>query len=581
MRDFLRLIGLFRPYAGWLALGVLLSFVTLLANVALMATSGWFITAMAIAGVAGVSMNYFTPAAIIRACAILRTTGRYAERLVTHEATLRLLARLRVWFYEHLEPLAPAGLQSYRGGDLLSRIRADIDNLDQLYLRLLVPSSVALLSLILFFLLLLRYDLRLALVELWFLLLAGVLVPALVVRITAPTERRMVETAADLRASVVDTVQGLGELLIFDTAATHDRRVEALGRQLSGDQARMAGYAGFSQAMVGLSANLALWLVLVWSILQVSSTGLPPAELVMLALFTLASFEAVVPIPPAIQSLPGTLAAARRIFAIADTRPLVVEPAAPSPSPADHGFELRGVWFRYRDTRPWVLRGVDLILAPGSRVALVGATGSGKSSLINLLLRFWPVTRGRICFGGHALTRYRGEELRRYLAVVPQHTHLFNTSIRQNLLLARQDADQAALEAACRVALIHDFIRRQPEGYDTPVGEAALKLSGGQARRIAIARALLKEAPVLILDEPAEDLDPALERDLMASLFDHLGDRSLLLVTHHLTHLQPMDEVLVLEQGRIVERGRHDRLLAEGTFYPQLYHLNRIIDDRD
>ena len=246
MTDLLRLLRLFRPYLAWLLLGILLSFITLLANVALMALSGWFISAMAVAGAAGASMNYFTPAALIRAAAIARTAGRYAERLVTHEATFRLLAELRVWFYLRLEPLAPAGLDAYRSGDLLSRIRADIDTLDNVYLHLLVPAAVALMA--------------------------------------------------------------------------------------------------------------------------------------MLALFALASFEAVTPLPLAMQTLGESLAAARRIFSLADSLPAVTEPVEPLAMPERFAYRFQNVSFRYRPESPEVLHGISLQLAPGRKLAVVGATGCGKST---------------------------------------------------------------------------------------------------------------------------------------------------------------------------------------------------------
>lgn len=573
-----RLLGLFRPYAGWMLLGILVSLATLLANVALMAMSGWFISAMALAGVAGVSMNYFTPAAVIRACAIIRTGGRYGERLLTHEATFRLLARLRSWFYTHLEPLAPARLQHYRGGDLLSRIRADIDTLDHLYLRILLPVAVAIPALLIFLLFLYQYSPRLLLIELLFLLLAGFFVPWLVLRAGREPGRQKVKLGAEMRATAVDTVQGLGELLVYGAAERQAAELNRLSRSLADSQQRLSHLSGFSQGAVGLCANLAMWLMVLTLIPWVNAGSTPPADLAMLALFTLASFEAVAPLPLAFQSLGETLAAAGRIFAIVDTVPAVRDDGQPELSPGGFDIQFSGVEFRYAADAPPVLRGIDLQVAPGRKVAVVGATGSGKSSLVNLLLRFWPASAGSITLGGQPIERYPLERLRAQFAVVPQQPHLFHTTIRENLLLARPDATDAELAEACRRAQLDSFIEELPEGFDTIVGETGLRLSGGQARRIAIARALLKEAPVLILDEPTEGIDVAAGARLMQTLFATLGERSLLMISHSLTGLERMDEILVVEGGAIIERGTLSQLLARDGRFAQLYASSRILD---
>ena len=572
MNDLLRLLRLFSPYLGWLLLGILLSFITLLANVALMALSGWFISAMAIAGAAGVSMNYFTPAALIRAAAILRTAGRYAERLVTHEATFRLLAQLRVWFYRRLEPLAPAGLEAYRSGDLLSRIRADIDTLDNVYLRLLVPGVVALLAVLVFCGVLLLYQPRLALVECLLLLVAGVAVPWLVNRLGQRAGRQRVETSAQMRAALVSDVQGMGELLVYGATDSHAARIQALAQDLARQQRTLSGLNGLSQGALSLCANLAMWAMVVLAVPMLSANILAAPELAMLALFALASFEAVTPLPLAMQTLGESLAAARRIFSLADSRPAVTEPDDPLSLPRSFRYRVQNVSFRYRPDGPDVLHGVTLELAPGGKLALVGATGCGKSTLASLLLRFREPSGGSLLLDQQPVQRYRSEGLREQIAALAQQTHLFNTSIRDNLLLAAPDADQPTVEQACKTVLIHDFIAAQPRGYDTLVGETGVRLSGGQARRVATARALLKDAPLLILDEPTEGVDPETARQIMANIVARVEARqqSLLLITHQLQGLEQMDEILLMATGRVVERGTHQELMAIPGPYQRL-----------
>ncbi len=573
MSELLRLWRLFRPYRGWMLAGYAIALVTLIANVTLLAISGWFITAMAVAGAAGVAMNYFTPAAIIRGSAIARTAGRYFERLVSHEATLRQLAGLRVWFYRHLEPLAPARLQQYHSADLLTRIRADVDALDNLYTRVLVPVLVALTAGIGFFLFTALFDLRLAALLLALLLAAGVGMPWLTRWLGAVPGRRLVEQQATLRRLAVDGTQGLSELLVYGAAQTHAEQLDLTTRAVIADQAQLSRIEGFSQAGVGLAANLALFGVLWLGIPLVAGGELPPPQLAMLALFALAAFEAVAPLPLAFQHLELTLTAARRLFAVVDAEPAVTDPPGPSPRPAHHDIQVRALRFAYPGNDHPALDGLNMAVPTGQRVALVGATGCGKTTLFNLLLRFWAPDAGDILLGGAPLADFRGGDLRERIALVSQQTHLFDASIRENLLLAAPDASQAQLEQACRSAQIHDFIAALPEGYDTWAGETGVRLSGGQARRIAIARALLRDAPVLLLDEPTEGLDAGTEHALMAALRTLMAGRTVLMITHRAAALADMDRVLVLAAGRIVEQGTHQELLRADR-YPRLLGLD-------
>ncbi|MTW21438.1 thiol reductant ABC exporter subunit CydC [Allochromatium palmeri] len=555
MNELHRLWQLFQPYRTWMLFGTLAAILTLLANVTLIAAAGWFLTAMAAAGVAGVSMNYFTPAALIRGSAMIRTAGRYSERLVNHEATFRLIASLRVWFYQHLEPLAPARLQQYHSGDLLSRIRADIDALDSFYVRVLVPVAVANVSILLFTIFLLFYHPLLALSGLTFLALAGVGLPIWSQARGLAPGRRIAEDEGALRAAVIDGIQGMAELTLYGAAERQAQRIDSLSRRLIADQTRLASDHGLTQAAVGLCASLSLWVLLWIAIPLVDDGRLMPPQLAMLALFTLASFEAVAPLPQAFQMLGRTLAAAHRLFDIVDTEPAVAEPDTPSPRPERFDIEFTDLSFAYPNAPRPALSGIRLQVPQGTRAAVIGATGSGKSTLFNLLLRFWAPDSGRIRIGGHDILDFHGDDLRRHIAVVSQHTHLFDATIRENLLLADPEASQDAIEAACRVAQIHDFIAELPESYDTWVGETGVRLSGGQGRRIAVARALLKDAPILLLDEPTEGLDAATERDLMQALDKLMAGRTVLLITHRPAGLDWVDQVLVLDQGRELARG--------------------------
>ena len=566
--DLRRLVALFRPYRAWMLGGALAALLTLLANVALMATSGWFIAQMALVGLVGAAMDYFTPAAFIRGMAIARTAGRYIERLVTHEATFRLLQALRVWFYRRLEPLAPARLQELRSADLSSRILNDIDALNHLYLRVLVPVGVALIGGVLILAMMALFSPRVAASTLIFLLLAGVAVPLLTFRLGHGPGRRLVEQRTALRSAVVDGLQGLGELRLYGGTAQQAQRIGAVTDAMIAEQRQLSRATGLSQGLLGLAANLAMLCTLLLAIPLVHAADLSPAQLPMLALFVLASFEAVMPLPLALQMLGETLAAARRVFVILDARPQIEEPAdLTAPSWAGADLEVDGLRLRYpgaQSDAAWALDGLSLRLRPGERVALVGPSGAGKSTLVQALLRFWDYQEGRVRIGGHDLRAWPGEALRAHIAVVSQDTYLFNTTLRDNLMLAKPDATPDEVIAACKAAQLHDFITALPEGYETWVGEAGMRLSGGQARRVAIARALLRNAPLLILDEPTEGLDALTERDLLRDIAALMAGRTVLLITHRLAALPAaVDRVLVMEAGHVVEAGTPAELLAQ------------------
>jgi len=551
MTRLLRLLSLYRPIYAWMALGVLLSLATALANVALMAVSGWFITSMALAGAAQVSMNYFTPAAIIRGAAILRTGGRYLERLVTHEATLKLLARLRCWFYEALEPLAPAALQQHHSGDLLSRIRADIDTLDNLYLRLLVPAGTAFLATTILTLFLASYSLALAGVLLTLLLSAGVATPLITSKLGRKPGERKVSLMAEQRSLLVDSTQGMGELLLYGAVSNQLQGVNDNSQALAAEQARLSGINGLSQAALLFFANLALWLILWLAIPMVESGTLHKADLAMLALFSLAAFEVVMPLPAALQSYGETLAAAQRLFEIVEHEVPLKSPFAPAPIPDRFDIRIQQVTFTYPGTKQPALQNIDLTVPHGGRLTLRGRSGSGKSSLIQLLVRFYEPQQGKISLGGQPLRDWDIEQLRSQLAVVSQQPHLFTGTIRDNLLIANPQADDQALQQACRIAQIHDFISSLPEAYETWIGEAGATLSGGQARRIAIARAMLKDAPVLLLDEPTEGLDATTATRLLEAINHAAADKTVILITHRATGCDDFAPTLVMENGQL------------------------------
>jgi ATP-binding cassette subfamily C protein CydC len=548
-----RLSGLMREQRGWMVLGAALAVLSSLSGIGLLAVAGYFITSMAVVGAGGAAINYYTPSALIRLFAILRTGGRYAERLVTHEATLRMLARLRVWLFARLVPLAPAALGELRSAELFSRLRADVDALEHAYLGVLMPLLVAIVVMLVLVLVSLIYLPWLALPLLLLSLFGGGLLPAWALRQGQAPGATVVACNETMRALAADGLRGRAELALYGAEEAHADRFAAVVARQRRAQRRIDRLQALGGAGVMLSAQLAGVCTLLLGLSALRGGLLSGPELVMLALLVPAAFEAVAPLPEAWAQLASTLVSARRVFALADTPVPVPEPGQPSPSIWQHDLSLRGLRLRYGARGPWVLDGVDLDLPQGRRIALLGASGAGKSSLIGALTRLYP-SEGSATLGGTPLDAWHGDDLRAQIAVVEQRPYLFDASLRDNLRLARPGATAAQLDEAIEQAQLSEYVAGLPQGLRTWVGEDGIRVSGGEARRIAIARALLADPPILLLDEPTEGLDAGTVAQLYAALDAAMSGRSVLLITHRLGGLAGLvDEVATMQQGRIVE----------------------------
>lgn len=547
-----RLIGLARPYRGWMVLAGVVASITVLASIGLMTVAGWFIASMAIAGVSTGIMNYFLPSAGIRLFAILRTGGRYGERLLSHEATFRLLAGLRLWLFQRLEPLAPAELMDKRGADLATGLQADVDTLQHAYLRLGAPIAVAVACCVVVVAVLLALHPATGLVVGALLVCAGAVGPVLAWRAAAAPGADAVALRAQLRVAVVDALQGATDLR---AAGAVERQLAAISAQSEAlvEAQRRASISGtWAEAAVGLCAGFALWAAALLSAASVAASGLAPAMVPALTLAALASFEAVAPLPAAMQRWGEVMAAARRLFDLADRTPAIVAGPEPSPVPQDGGLHFSTVRLRYGADAPLALDGLDLTIPSGRHVALLGPSGAGKSSVGRLLLRFFEY-EGEIRLGGHDLRRYQPEDLRRLVGVAAQDAQLFNGTIRDNLLIAAPDADEEAMGRALEQAQLSAFVTELPAGLDTWIGEGGARLSAGQARRLVVARALLRAPLILVLDEPTENLDATTSRRLLASLAQATAGRTVILITHDpVAASEFADEIVRIEAGRRV-----------------------------
>jgi ATP-binding cassette, subfamily C, bacterial CydC len=545
-----RLLGLIAPFGNWVALAVLLSFLTVAAGIALMATSAYLISQAALATEVAALTLAITG---VRLFAISRACFRYLERLVAHKAAFSILEHLRVWFYAAIEPLAPARLSHYRSGDVLARSVADVETLQNFYVRVVVPPLAAALGVVLACAILAAFDWSLAAILLPFLLVIGIALPVTMHRLGKNTAAKIIAVRSELNAALVDEVQGTADFLVFDIDEHHRGKVLRLSQNLERLQERMAILRGVSNALSVALTGLAVLAVLTLAIPLLSGDGLDPVYLALLPLTAMASFEAVQPLAPALQQLAANQAAGRRIFEVIEAPPEVNDPIQAAEVPTEMRIEFHDVSFRYEDDGPLALDGVSFEVSPGQRVGIIGPSGSGKSTIVSMLLRFWDYHSGNIRVGGTDLREYRPDDVRNLISVVPQDIHLFNASIRDNLLLADPDATDQEIVASCRIALLDEFVAGFAGGYDTPIGENGLLLSGGERQRLAIARAVLKGSPIVILDEPTANLDPDTERRLLDSLEPFLADRTVLIISHRSVVVEHVDHLLTMENGRIQE----------------------------
>ena len=568
MKTFGRLLGFLRPHLPRVGLAVLLGVATVASNVGLLAVAAYVISAAAIVPLLGYLV---LPSYLVRLLGISRAGARYAERMVSHDLTFRLLSNMRTRFYERLEPLAPARLLRRRSGDLLSRVIKDVEELENLYLRVSSPIAVAAITTLLTSLIFYAFDSMLATVALSFLVATGVGVPLLVTRLARGLGRRQLELRAELNARVVDGVRGVQDLLAFGREGDERREVAELDRRLGRVQKKMAFITGLQDSLSDLMMNLAVVAILALAVPLVSSGEIRGVYLAFLALVMLGSFEAVQPLGRAFQFLGRSVNAGERLFEITDAEPEVTDPPNPVSPPTDRTLRFEDVTFRYGPEGPPVLRHVSFALEPGKRVAVVGPSGAGKSTLADLVLRFWDPTSGRVTLGGLDLRELAQEDLRALVGVVSQDTHVFTDTLRGNLLLADPEATGADLNRALARAQLTDLVERLPDGLDTHLGEQGLRLSGGERQRLSIARAFLKDAPILVLDEPTANLDPETEIGVLDAAYDLTRDRATLVITHRLVRMEEVDEILVLDRGRVVERGTHAELVNARGLYRGLY----------
>jgi thiol reductant ABC exporter CydC subunit len=556
VKTLLELLRLSRLPRARVAASVVLGALAVLSGVGLMAFAGYLISRaterppVLSLGVVIVAVRFF---------GLARPLTRYFERLTSHDLAFRLLARMRVAFFARLEPLVPARLEGYRRGDLLARMVGDVDALQNLFLRGLTPPLVALLSGAVSVAVCAAFLPTAGLVLAAGLLAGGVVVPIVAALAGRRSGARQAGARAELTVELVELLRGAPELVVLGADQAVLARVAALDGELTRLTRREALASGVVEGLSVAVVGLTVAGVLAVCIAATAAGTLDRVLVATLALLAMASFEAVAPLPAAALRLQATLDSGRRLLALAGREPAVTDPAHPTPLPADADVAFKDVGFAYDEGESWKLSGLDLGLAPGRRVALVGRSGAGKSTIAALLVRFLDPSEGRVALGGVDLRDLRQSDVRARVTLDAQDAYLFSTTVRENVRLARPDASDAEIVQALARARVWEWVDSLPEGLDTFVGEEGESVSGGERRRIALARTFLAGAPVIVLDEPTGHLDPETAESLITDALRAADARSVLLITHRPEGLDLVDEVVTLRHGRVVsvQAARH------------------------
>ncbi|WP_318443208.1 heme ABC transporter ATP-binding protein/permease CydC [Photobacterium leiognathi] len=573
MRDLIPYLKLYRKHWFGLTLGMILGLATILAAISLLTLSGWFIAASAVAGltIARETFNYMLPGAGVRGFSMARTAGRWGERVVSHNATFKLLADLRLFFFRKLTPLIPGRQTNLRDADLLNRLVADVDAMDHIYLRLVSPLVIGVLGIAAITAFLAWFDLTIGLTLGGILLVLMIVLPIIFYRLGKRNGEQLTFAKANYRIKLLDWLQGHAELLLFNAESRYRQQAEAEQDQLLAAQRKMASLTGLANGILMAATGWTL-VVILWIAADGIGGHAPDPFVAMVAFATMASFEMMMPVAGAFQYLGQTLTSAKRLNEIIEATPDTVFDPNGYHGDAQGALQIENVSYTYYGSTQAVVKNVSIDLKQGEKLALLGRTGCGKSTLLQLITRSWDPQQGQILLDGKPLPEWSEASLRKAITVVSQRVDIFNGSLRENLVLAKPNGTDAEFtEALIQVglsALLED------KGLDTWLGDGGRQISGGERRRLGIARALLHDAPILLMDEPTEGLDRRTEQQILALLLDHAKDKTVLFITHRLVGLDQMDQICLMDEGEIIERGKHQELLAQKGRYAEL--CNRI-----
>ena len=572
MRALLPFLRLFKFAKLPLFLGLVLMITGLASSIGLLTTSGWFLAATAIAGL-GTLFNFFYPSASVRGLAIGRTLFRYFEKLVTHDATFRILAKLRVQVFEKIIPLSPGVLNRYRNSDLLNRLVSDVDTLDSLYLRLIAPFITAIFVILAMCIGLSFVNAPLALGLGASLLLLVFVIPTVFYQLGKKFGDKLVHSRALYRTQFLEFIQAQAELLLFNAEDKLKDNMAKTEANWQADQQKEANLSGFSTAL-SLFLNGLIIAAMLWFSSQ-AEFGNDEYRMAFIALFTfaaLASFEILMPLGSAFLHIGQVIASAERVTDIIEQQPLVTfNGKAEFDQNATTLIEAKDLSFTYPERQNRALENLNLTIQKGQKVAILGKTGSGKSTLLQLLVRNYDANQGELFLAGKPIVDYAEDTLRSQFCFLTQRVHVFSDTLRQNLQFASavNISDEKMIEVLNQVGL--GKLLEQEQGLDIWLGDGGRPLSGGEQRRLGLARILLNDAPILLLDEPTEGLDRETERQILRLILAHAENKTLIMVTHRLTAIEQFDELCVIDEAKLIEKGTYAELLQlEKGFFKQL-----------
>ena len=572
MRALLPFLRLFKFAKLPLFLGLVLMITGLASSIGLLTTSGWFLAATAIAGL-GSLFNFFYPSASVRGLAIGRTLFRYFEKLVTHDATFRILAKLRVQVFEKIIPLSPGVLNRYRNSDLLNRLVSDVDTLDSLYLRLIAPFITAIFVILAMCIGLSFVNAPLALGLGASLLLLVFVIPTVFYQLGKKFGDKLVHSRALYRTQFLEFIQAQAELLLFNAEDKLKDNMAKTEANWQADQQKEANLSGFSTAL-SLFLNGLIIAAMLWFSSQ-AEFGNDEYRMAFIALFTfaaLASFEILMPLGSAFLHIGQVIASAERVTDIIEQQPLVTfNGKAEFDQNATTLIEAKDLSFTYPERQNRALENLNLTIQKGKKVAILGKTGSGKSTFLQLLVRNYDANQGELFLAGKPIADYAEDTLRSQFCFLTQRVHVFSDTLRQNLQFASavNISDEKMIEVLNQVGL--GKLLEQEQGLDIWLGDGGRPLSGGEQRRLGLARILLNDAPILLLDEPTEGLDRETERQILRLILAHAENKTLIMVTHRLTAIEQFDELCVIDEAKLIEKGTYAELLQlEKGFFKQL-----------
>ena len=572
MRALLPFLRLFKFAKLPLFLGLVLMITGLASSIGLLTTSGWFLAATAIAGL-GTLFNFFYPSASVRGLAIGRTLFRYFEKLVTHDATFRILAKLRVQVFEKIIPLSPGVLNRYRNSDLLNRLVSDVDTLDSLYLRLIAPFITAIFVILAMCIGLSFVNAPLALGLGVSLLLLVFVIPTVFYQLGKKFGDKLVHSRALYRTQFLEFIQAQAELLLFNAEDKLKDNMAKTEVNWQADQQKEANLSGFSTAL-SLFLNGLIIAAMLWFSSQ-AEFGDDEYRMAFIALFTfaaLASFEILMPLGSAFLHIGQVIASAERVTDIIEQQPLVTfNGKAEFDQNTTTLIEAKDLSFTYPERQNRALENLNLIIQKGQKVAILGKTGSGKSTLLQLLVRNYDANQGELFLAGKPIANYAEDTLRSQFCFLTQRVHVFSDTLRQNLQFASavNISDEKMIEVLNQVGL--GKLLEQEQGLDIWLGDGGRPLSGGEQRRLGLARILLNDTPILLLDEPTEGLDRETERQILRLILAHAENKTLIMVTHRLTAIEQFDELCVIDEAKLIEKGTYAELLQlEKGFFKQL-----------